>query len=131
MTLAPRTRRRAAFTLMEVLVVVAILVILAGIGIAVFRYMDTGKEGAAKMQIKNIETAVMNFQLEHKQWPENLQILTQPTDGKAASLKQKDLVDPWGRPYEYHPENLSPTGEPLILSRGVNPGQSKAISNWE
>jgi len=127
---SPR-RRRHAFTLMEVLVVVAILVVLAGIGVAVFRYMDTGKEGAAKMQIKLIENAVMSYNLEHKQFPESLVLLAQPSEGKAAYLKPKDLTDPWGRPYEYHPDQLSPTGEPLIISQGANPGQSKMIRNWD
>jgi general secretion pathway protein G len=123
--------RRHAFTLMEVLVVVAILVVLAGIGVAVFRYLDTGKEGAAKMQVKNIETAVMSYNLDHKQFPESLNVLTQPSEGKAAYLKQKDLVDPWNRPFEYHPDQLSSTGEPLIMSQGANPGQSKVIRNWD
>jgi len=130
MTLAPR-KRRAAFTLMEVLVVVAILVILAGIGIAVFRYMDTGKEGAAKLQIKNIETAVTSYQVKNSHWPDSLIVLTQPSDGTAAYLEVKELTDPWGRPYEYHPEQLSATGKPLIMSHGSNPGQSKPIRNWD
>ena len=42
-----RTRRNA-FTLMEVLVVVAIIVVLTGIGIGVFAYLDSSKEKIAK-----------------------------------------------------------------------------------
>ena len=46
---ATRLRRvpRAAFTLLEVLIVVAIIVVLAGVSsIYVFRYLEDAKEGA-------------------------------------------------------------------------------------
>src|SRR5260370_627756 len=55
-----RTARRTGFTLMEVLVVVAILVILAGVGsVAVFHYLDDAKVKTATLGIKNIHQALM------------------------------------------------------------------------
>lgn len=126
-----RRNRRAAFTLMEVLVVVAILVVLAGIGIGVYRYLDDSKEKIALAGTKNIETAVVQYQLSNQDWPESLAILTVPTEGKAAYLEQKALYDPWNRPYVYDPTQLSPTGKPLIYSQGANPGTSSPIRNWQ
>jgi general secretion pathway protein G len=123
--------RRNAFTLMEVLVVVAILVVLAGIGIGVFAYLDSSKEKAAQLQIKNLETAVTSYKLDHGSFPDSLQVLTVPTDGKAALLEQKDLVDPWGRQFMYDQSKPSPKGVPLIYSQGANPGSSKPIANHQ
>jgi len=121
---------RAAFTLMEVLVVVAILVILAGIGVAVFRYLDESKEKIAKLGIKGIEDAAMTYKINHGDFPPDLQVLTQPSEGKEAYLEEDKLIDPWGRPYKYDPSQRNRTGKPLIYSEGVNPGTSPQIRNW-
>jgi len=124
---------RVGFTLMEVLVVVAILVVLASIGIVVFRYLDDANEKVAKLGIKNIDTAISAYKMQHGDWPANLQVLTMPEGGKAAYLEEQNLVDPWGRPYLYHPEQPNPrTGKPLIMSQGANPGnQAGMIRNWQ
>lgn len=122
---------RTGFTLMEVLVVVAILVVLAGIGIGVFAYLDSSKEKAAQLAIKNLETAVMKYKLDHGEFPPDLQTLTVPTEGKPAYLEKKDLLDPWNHPYQFDPSKKSPTGRPLISSQGVNPGSSPPIQNWQ
>jgi general secretion pathway protein G len=132
MTLAPRTRRRSAFTLMEVLVVVAILVVLAGIGIGVFFYLDTAKDKIALTQIKNIEIALESYKLMNNgQYPENLETLLEPHGDKPAPLSADQIMDPWQRPYvidlsQRHPK----THKPRIYSQGANPGVSQPIANW-
>jgi len=117
---------------MEVLVVVAILVILAGISVGVFAYLDTAKERAAKLQIKNIEQAVTAYSLSHDgNFPDSLQVLTQGENGKRAYLDQKDLMDPWNHPYQYDHSQQSPKGIPLIYSQGQTAGnQAGWIRNW-
>jgi type II secretory pathway pseudopilin PulG len=116
---------------MEVLVVVAILVILAGIGVMVFRYLEESKERIAAMGVKKLEQAAVAYKLNNQNYPETLAVLAQPTDGKAAYIEAKDLYDPWNREYQYDPAQLSPTGMPLISSQGANPGQSPPIRNWQ
>lgn len=128
-----RAAARAGFTLMEVLVVVAILVILAGVGsVAVFRYLEESKESAALIGIKNIETAVKAYSLKEGDFPADLSVLTQPSDGRPAALEDGMLIDPWKRPYVYERENRHPrTGTPLIYSQGANPGNANGrIMNW-
>src|SRR6516225_3755459 len=118
---------RAAFTLMEVLVVVAILVVLAGIGIVVFRYLEESKDNIAKLGMKNLEKAIGAYKLSHGDYPENLQILTMPQDGKPAYLDEGALLDPWSRPYVYEHGTRNPrTGTPLIYSQGGNPGNPQS-----
>jgi general secretion pathway protein G len=127
-----RRSRRAAFTLMEVLVVVAILVVLAGIGVMVFRYLDESKEKVALVGIKNLETAVNAYKLSHGNYPDSLAVLAQPSDGKAAYIEEKAMYDPWNKPYVYEPGTTNPrTGIPLIYSQGANPGSSPPIRNWQ
>ncbi len=120
---------RPGFTLMEVLVVVAILVVVAGVGgIAYFGYLEKANEDAARLGIKNVETAVMAWKYDHGEFPQQLTDLTVPVEGRHAALDADKINDPWKRPYHYEPQTLSPTGKPLIYSMGAN-GQTR-IANW-
>lgn len=125
-------KRRAAFTLMEVLVVVAILVVLAGIGIGVFYYLDSSKENIARVQMRNIENALENYKILHGDYPPSLEVLTMPEGSKPAPLTDQQILDPWNRPYVLDPGSLHPkTHKPLIYSLGVNPGDPNSrVQNW-
>jgi general secretion pathway protein G len=97
-----QNRDRAAFTLMEMLVVVAIIVVLAGAGIPIYlNYLDNAKRDVAKSGVKQIETAVTAYKMRYQQYPQDLVSLTQPSpiDGAAPMLPPAALVDPWGRAY--------------------------------
>jgi general secretion pathway protein G len=110
-----RVAARRGFTLMEVMVVAAILVILAGVGsVALFRYLDEAKESTARLGIAKIETAVMSYKTTKGEFPPNLQVLCQAEGGKPAFLEEKDILDPWNNPFVYEPSNTSATGKPLI-----------------
>jgi prepilin-type N-terminal cleavage/methylation domain-containing protein len=65
-----KAARRAGFTLLEVLVVVAILVILAGVAsISVFRYLEDAKVGRAKNDMLAIKKAYETFYTQQFRWP--------------------------------------------------------------
>jgi general secretion pathway protein G len=94
--LALRTdRRRNAFTLLEVLVVVAILVVLASVAsIYVFRYLDDAKVDSAKSSCKTLSDAADAYMMRQGEYPQNIQQL-------APYIKdQSMLMDPWQKPYQ-------------------------------
>jgi general secretion pathway protein G len=126
---------RGGFTLMEMLVVVAILVILAGAAVPIYmRYLDDAKKGRAKMDVKTIEKACEAYFLKEGQYPASLAVLTQmQPDGSRPYLEADAIFDPWKRPYGYSP---TPThnvvsGKPDVWSEGPSPGNpASQIGNW-
>lgn len=98
-----RAGRRAAFTLLEVLIVVAILVVLAGVSsIYVFRYLDDAKEKRVKMDLETLTKACQAYEANKGAKPESLTVLVQPGDGGKPYIEdQEKLMDPWGKPYNY------------------------------
>src|SRR5262245_59164564 len=93
--------RRAAFTLLEVLIVVAILVILASAAsIALFRYLEDAKVSRAKADMKTIEIALKTY------YTQNLERPQQGQEGLASIIPlleqgQIGLQDPWGGYYSW------------------------------
>ena len=102
-----RVSRRAAFTLLEVLVVVAILVILAGVGVvATTRYLDDARKSKAQLGCKGLAAAVEAYYTNPQsgnQYPQQLAELLTPPFGGTSFLRngEEDLVDPWGKQYQF------------------------------
>lgn len=117
----PTTRRsrRDAFTLVEVLVVMAIIVILAGIAsVGVMRYLDNAKELNAEAQMKNIYSAYMAYNLKSggDLWPQDPSELVVSPDGGKAYLDggQQALLSPWGQPYTVQIQEVSSGAKPVV-----------------
>jgi general secretion pathway protein G len=126
---------RAAFTLMEMLVVVAIIVVLAGAGGVIYmRHLDDAKKDTARSQCKILGQTASAYQLKYGDFPASLEALTQPTaDGGKPFLEPSALIDPWGRPYQYaNPGSHHPaTGEPDVWSQGASMADPNGvIGNW-
>jgi general secretion pathway protein G len=128
-----RAVRRSAFTLMEMLAVVAIIVVLAGVGGVVYmRYVDDAKIDSARAQSKMLAEQAKMFNLRNQRYPESLQELMTPPDGGKSYLEDSSyLLDPWQQPYQYQAigtHNL--TGAPEVWSNGP-PGENRQIGSWE
>jgi len=88
----------------------------------------------AKIDVKNLEKAVLAYKIKNGEFPESLAVLAQvQKDGSPAYLEKPLLRDPWDRPYQYEPNVVNQqTGYPLIYSQGPDPKDKKGyIRNWE
>ncbi len=143
MTRSSTLRRRRGFTLMEVLLVLVILVILAGMAIPGYQAIRLGAYNkAARAQMGAFETALDAFNMDLGYYPDTAQglaALMAPPAGVDASrgtwpYLKKEVLDPWGHPYQYlYPGQNNPTGGPDIWSMGAD-GVSNTeddIGNWQ
>jgi general secretion pathway protein G len=106
MLFRPQTRRRpadrAAFTILEVLIVAAIIVVLAGASVLFYtRYLEDSKVQRAKADVKTIEKAAEAYEIKFGQRPDSLQQLMSPPDGGKPYIEADALKDPWGKDYQY------------------------------
>jgi general secretion pathway protein G len=125
-----RAVARAGFTLMEILIVVAIIVVLAGVGTFYLVPMLGGaKDDVAKAQTKTISDACQAFFARNKRMPQNLQELVQrQPDGRAALLEVDAIIDPWDQPFQYDPSGpMNDGNKPDVWT--VSP-EGKRIGNW-
>ncbi len=132
-SLRRRGRRRSGFTLMEVMLVLAILVILGSV--AWFAFGDmlfAGKTKTAKTQIDAFKLPMNTYLMDEGEWPRELADLWTP--GPKTNRRHMEPVgnDPWGNPYGYEPPTSDdPSAKPRIWSNGPNGQQGDAddISN--
>ncbi len=139
--------KQAGFTLIELMVVVVIIAILAGLIIP--RFMgetDKAKQAKAKMQIESLESALKMYKLDNGSYPTTEQglkaLVEAPTVGnlpknwRQGGYLEKGKVpkDPWDNEYIYvcpgsHGDfdlsSLGADGEP------GGEGVDKDINNWE
>ena len=100
------------FTLIEMLVVLVIIGLLAGlVGPKLFGRVDTSKAKTTEVQIKMLRGSMETFRLDVGRFPtaaEGLAVLNQPpADERARAhwrgpyLDQDVPLDPWGNAYQY------------------------------
>ncbi|WP_054701659.1 prepilin-type N-terminal cleavage/methylation domain-containing protein [Desulfosarcina cetonica] len=79
------------FTLIELMVVVAIMGVLVAIATPSFlSYRERARVAVAIVDIQNIQVAIENFYIDNNAYPNSL-----------ADIGMASLRDPWGNPYVY------------------------------
>ena len=131
------------FTLIELMVVLAIIGILAALVVPnVLNRADDARVTAARTDIGNMMQALKLYRLDNQRYPsaeQGLQALVvQPTVG-SATLNWKPYIDklpndPWGKPYQYMNPGLK--GEVDVLSLGADgqvggEGKNADIGSWQ
>lgn len=116
---------RSGFTLLELLVVIIVLGLLAGlVAPQIFGRVGEAKVTTARTQMALIGTALDSYRLDNGGYPtteQGLQALREkptrdpvPSNWKGPYLRKEVPLDPWGRPYAYRsPGSRNATGYDL------------------
>ncbi|MCI0396793.1 MAG: type II secretion system protein GspG, partial [Chloroflexi bacterium] len=97
-----RHRRRRGFTLMEILLVLAILVILGAlVGVSFMKLRQNALIDSAKIQINLLEQSVKHYQIDVGNYPTSLSGLIEPGDAPQGKWRGPYFegtqlpLDPW------------------------------------
>ena len=125
-----KNRKRKAFTLVEMLVVVLIITMLAAFVVPrMFSGIGKTKADLSKAKMAIIENSLARFYIDCGRYPddsEGLEVLVLPPsdmeDGKwnGPYLKRSDLLDLWNNPYIYIAEGEYNPGSFDLVSLGAD-----------
>jgi general secretion pathway protein G len=139
-------RSQAGMTLVEIMVVIAILGILMTIvGVAAVGRLEEAKVDTTIVQIGNIEGALTQYRVNYGKYPttaEGLDALIHPPADRNGRSRESYLdsdtvpVDAWGSPFLYYSPGVSGDHDYEILSLGADQaegGESRDmdIKSWE
>jgi prepilin-type N-terminal cleavage/methylation domain-containing protein len=152
--------QRRAFTLVELMAVVLVILLIAGLTLGVVTYVGTRmKVARAKAELATLEAAIENFKSDHGYYPTssiyrlsyqvylvkiNSGLLYQQLTkggGKYVNFKadqlaydslsgMTNLVDPWGSPVVYYSYNTNVTVASMIASNWFGSFNNATFDNW-
>jgi len=136
-------RRTRGFTLIELMVVLAIIVVLAALIVPnVLGRADDARVTAARTDVGNLMQALKLYKLDNQRYPSSAQGLqalvtkptTEPLPGNWKPYLEKLPTDPWGRAYLFMNPGLK--AEVDVLSFGADgqtggEGNNADIGSWQ
>jgi general secretion pathway protein G len=135
-------RADGGFTLLEMLVVLAIMGLLAAIiAPQVLKYLGSSRTQTAKVQITNVVSALELFRVDVGRYPTQQEGLAAVVTAPSTAVgwngpylqKSSALNDPWGQPYLYR--NPGKHGEIDVYTLGSDKaeggtGEAADVGNW-
>jgi len=113
---------RSGFTLLEVMLVLAIIIVLAGIGVgAMMNAQEDALERQAQIKARGYAEACKMFKINVGYFPSQLEdLITRPqgvSDRKwRRPFIEKLELDPWGNPYQVQPDMVN--NRVFVISAG-------------
>jgi general secretion pathway protein G len=125
----PRRQRDAGMTLIEIMIVLALISLVAGsIGVMVFSRYKDGQKRVAKTQVSEVIGAVQQYMMDNNNnCPQGIEELI------SQKLLKKEHKDPWGKPFALKcPGEQDPDGVD-VTSSGPDKaeGTEDDINSWE
>ena len=141
MSFKKNRKRRKNYTMMEMVIVIVIIGLLAAMATPLYiNHMKRARVNTAKTQIRLIEQAIFDFQLDMKRLPDADNGLRELEENigndekwNGPYLKQGVPKDPWGNDYVY--KKPGEHGDYDLLSYGSDgqpdgEGDAADLSNW-
>ena len=97
-------RRRSGFSLIELMVVIAIIAMLAtAVGVNMFGALDDANVAQAQQEISNFKTALIAYKIAFKKLPSTSEGLAALVNNPKKNFLDVEKIpnDPWGNPYVY------------------------------
>lgn len=135
-------RRLGGFTLVEMVLVMAIIAVLVGMGIySLVGVVEGAEEGRVDTDLQALETTLIRYKTKAGTYPsesQGLQALVTKPDGEpvprrwAPFIKEEGLLDPWRNRYAYRkPGEENPNSYDLYsLGPDGKDGTGDEIGNW-
>lgn len=116
-SLATEKYNDRGFTLVEIMVVVVIIGLIAGlVGPRIFGRLEQAKIKAASTQMNQLKTTLSTYRLDIGRYPNSLDcLITACDDGWAGPYLDGDQVplDPWKTPYQYE---VGDSGKSFVIT---------------
>lgn len=110
MTTSYMRTSREGFTLIEILIAIAIVGILGALVAPNFlRYLDSSRVKATKLSLVGVQKAIDDYNMDTNRYPEKLRDLVKKPSGEIKGwdgpyLKKDEVPeDVWGEPFQYKP----------------------------
>jgi general secretion pathway protein G len=136
---ARRFARARGFSLIEMLAVIVLIGIVAGIVVTqVGKNVDKGKWGSGKAQVGKLAGAIESYALDNGSPPPSLQELVAKGGGasnwQGPYAKESDLKDPFGHAFQYRSPGEHGDFDIVFLGKDGQPGGDGVnadFGNWQ